>query len=100
MRNTAHLQIHCGDCGTSWEVHKYMPTGSTPTFCPLCGAEIDPMIWQDLILPAASMLHKANKALIEAHTDHHTTPFFVDVIADHYCKDDVNPNWERGNETY
>lgn len=85
----AHLRIHCGDCGSVWEVHKYLPDGAAPAFCPQCGSEIDGDIWENEIIPAFGNFHEINKRLIERHALCNVSPFYIDVIADHYTMDEV-----------
>ena len=77
----AYMRIHCGDCGMVKEVHKYVPDDTEVRYCPLCGSEIDRDIWETMIIPAVELLNKAN-----------TTPIYIDVIADHFTRDDMQDN--------
>ena len=85
----AYMQIHCGDCGMVREVHKYVPDDTEVRYCPLCGSEIDRDIWETMIIPAVELLNKANRAIIAKHTEKNTTPIYIDVIADHFTRDDM-----------
>ena len=35
------------------------------------------------------LLLKANRAIIAKHTEENTTPIYIDVIADHFTRDDM-----------
>lgn len=85
----AYMRIHCGDCGMVKEVHKYVPDDTEVRYCPLCGSEIDRDIWETMIIPAAELLNKANRAIIAKHAEENTTPIYIDVIADHFTRDDM-----------
>ena len=85
----AYMRIHCGDCGMVKEVHKYVPDDTEVRYCPLCGSEIDRDIWETMIIPAVELLNKANRAIIAKHTEENTTPIYIDVIADHFTRDDM-----------
>ena len=85
----AYMRIHCGDCGMVKEVHKYVPDDTEVRYCPLCGSEIDRNIWETMIIPAVELLNKANRAIIAKHTEENTTPIYIDVIADHFTRDDM-----------
>lgn len=85
----AYIKIHCADCGVVREIHKYMPEGADVRFCPLCGSELDADIWETLIIPAAEMLNKANREIVERHTTHSKPAFYVDLISDHLTQDNV-----------
>ena len=86
----AYMRIHCGDCGMVKEVHKYVPDDTEVRYCPLCGSEIDRDIWETMIIPAVELLNKANRAIIAKHTEENTTPIYIDVIADHFTRDDMH----------
>ena len=58
-------------------------------YCPLCGSEIDRDIWETMIIPAVELLNKANRAIIAKHAEENTTPIYIDVIADHFTRDDM-----------
>ena len=88
----AYMRIHCGDCGMVKEVHKYVPDDTEVRYCPLCGSEIDRDIWETMIIPAVELLNKANRAFIAKHTEENTTPIYIDVLADHFTRDDMQDN--------
>ena len=74
------------------EVHKYVPDDTEVRYCPLCGSEIDRDIWETMIIPAVELLNKANRAFIAKHTEENTTPIYIDVLADHFTRDDMQDN--------
>ena len=41
---------------------------------------------------AVELLNKANRAFIAKHTEENTTPIYIDVLADHFTRDDMQDN--------
>lgn len=85
----AHIRINCADCGVTRRIHKYMPEGADVRFCPFCGSEIDADIWETYVLPAAELLNKANREIVERHASDNKPAAYIDVISDHLTRENV-----------
>lgn len=72
------LSIHCGGCGSDWEVyHMSNFKDWRARTCPVCGESIDPGTWDRQILRAFGEMEDANLELAKDHRQYDRTLFTV-----------------------